>query len=655
MITSTGPWGVDVSDFDGDGDPDIIVANRNQNTINVFLHNGNFTTPTFGKADVPTTLPTRNLKSGDLDGDGKPDLAFTQFNNATSTTQVGILRNTACHKPQIRNTLPLVICNGQTIQLTTAAAPNVTFAWTKDGLPTGGNTHYLNITTPGTYQVTTIGEGGLCTIASDPVVVGSDAASAPPTPTITANTPLCVGGTLNLQTETVAGGTYTWTGPNDFTSAQEDPSIASVTDVHAGIYSVQVQVGVCKSEITTKRVDVASMADFAIASNNALNTVCNGNSLTLSVANRANHTYQWTKDGANILGEMSSSLSVTQEGVYTAKVTNTILSCDTETEGVTVTVLEPPVADFTSDAPGCINEDVVFTNQSTTDGAATPVYGWNFGDGFNSTTESPTHAYATAQSFNATLTVTYQGVTGCSDNVVKAVTIVAGIQPAITSTAAATCPNEPVTLTIDNTFASIQWSNAAATNSVEVLPGTWTVNTVDANGCAGTDEITIAGKIGADLTASADPTTIGAGATTQLSATGADTYSWMPVETLDNPLIATPVAAPTETTPYTVIGTTADGCSDTLQVVVTVSGAANFPPAFSPNGDEFNPTWNIRAESNPDCILTIFDGRGMRIFEKGGENWDGTYQGNVVPEGTYYYVYSCPDQKPLTGSVLVFK
>ncbi|MEO5601053.1 MAG: gliding motility-associated C-terminal domain-containing protein, partial [Cyclobacteriaceae bacterium] len=79
------------------------------------------------------------------------------------------------------------------------------------------------------------------------------------------------------------------------------------------------------------------------------------------------------------------------------------------------------------------------------------------------------------------------------------------------------------------------------------------------------------------------------------------------------------------------------------------------PLAFSPNGDGFNDLWNIRAELNADCSLSIFDGRGRRIFENKGENWDGTYQGKSVPDGTYYFVYGCPDQKPLTGSVLVFK
>ena len=655
MATSTGPWGVDVADIDGDGDPDITIANRNETAINVFLHNGNFTSPGFSKADITTILPTRNIKTGDLDGDGKPDIAYTAFNNSTKSTQVGILRNTSCHQPQIQNPQPLVICNGQTIQLTTAQANNVTFAWTKDGAPIGGNNHFLNITTPGTYQVTTTGEGGTCVISSTAVMVSADGASAPPTPSITANSPLCVGGTLTLQTETVAGAIYTWGGPNGFTSASEDPSISSVTDDHAGVYSLQIRVGQCKSDVVTKRIDVARLADFAITSNNPTNTVCDGSSVSLSVNSAANHTFQWRKDGANIATETNPTLSANGQGVYTVLVKNMSLNCEVETSSVTLTVLDPPVAAYTSDLSICAGESVAFTNESQADSRATVLHAWDFDDGFHSSEQSPTHAYTTAQTFNASLTVSYQGVSGCSDNETKGIAVVAATQPSITASEISTCPDEEVTLSVAGSFTSILWSNSETDNAISALPGTHSVTTVDANGCPGAAQVVIAAKEVPVLVASADPAIISLGGTSQLTASGAETYLWAPGETLDNPAIASPKASPLESTTYRVIGSSTDGCKDSVDVLIAVSGTAEFPAAFSPNGDGLYDIWNVRAESNPDCILTIFDGRGRRIFEKGGENWDGTYQGTAVPDGTYYYVYGCPDQKPQTGSVLVFK
>lgn len=661
--TSKGPWGVDVSDIDGDGDPDITIANYIQDAsgqyfINVFLHNGNFTTPGFVKTDVATTLPTRNIKTGDLDGDGKPDISYTAFNNSTKTTQVGILRNISCHKPEIQNPQPVVICNGQTIQLTTAAAHNVTFSWTKDGASTGGNNPYLNITTPGTYKVTATGEGGSCALSSE-VVVTADAASAPPDPTITANSPVCIGDPLNLATETVGSATYMWSGPDGFTSALEDPSIAAVTDDHAGIYSLQIQVGQCKSDVVTKRVDVARLADFTITSDNAINTICEGNSLILKVNSQINHTYQWRKDGVDLAGATTTSLTATQPGIYTVKITNTTVNCQTETSGTTVTVLQPPVAAYAANASGCTNEEHLFTNQSQVDTRATVLNNWSFGDGVNTTAENPSHRYTGAGNFNASLTVSYLNVAGCSDNEIKVIRILSSEQPSITPSATSSCPDEEVTLTIATTFSSVLWSNSATGNSTVVTqPAIYTVATTDINGCTGADTVTVAAKEIPSLTVEAVPPTIVAGESSQLQATGAWIYAWTPAETLKDKdsTAANPVAAPQQTTTYIVTGKlTEDGCPAVEQVTVTVSGVAAFPPAFSPNGDGQNDFWDVRAETNLDCILSIFDGRGRRIFENSGKNWDGIYRGNAVPEGTYYYVYGCPGQKPLTGSVLIFK
>jgi gliding motility-associated-like protein len=56
--------------------------------------------------------------------------------------------------------------------------------------------------------------------------------------------------------------------------------------------------------------------------------------------------------------------------------------------------------------------------------------------------------------------------------------------------------------------------------------------------------------------------------------------------------------------------------------------------------------------------MNIFDGRGRKIYEVKGypiEGWDGSYDGKEVPAGTYYYVFSCPDLPPATGSVLVVR
>jgi gliding motility-associated-like protein len=662
--TSTGAWGVDVGDIDGDHDPDLINVNRAQNIINVFRHNGNFATPGFARVDITTTTASRNVKVADMDGDGKPDIVHTSFNLAASpnTSSLEILRNTNCHRAEILNDKPIVMCNGQKLILETYPASNVIFTWTKNGLPIGINSPYLTLHSPGAvgaYTVTATGESGTCVSTTPVLNITEDTGAAPANPAITANTPLCSGGILNLSTPAVAGATYTWTGPNNFTSTSQTPTINAVTQDHAGMYELQVMVGVCKSNVTTKRVDVADLADFSITSNNPTNTICLGGTLTLSVSNLANHCYQWKKDGVNIgTCGASATLNVTQEGNYSVDITNTILNCNKEVGPVTVNVLSVPVAAYQVDATACVGEAITFTNQSTTDPAATPVYNWNFGDASSSNSTSPTKTYSTNQVFNTSLTVSYSGVAGCSDVENKPVTIISSVKPVIATTAPSLCPDEEATLSITGTFPTIAWSNGAATASTTVTgPATYTVSTTDMNGCAAEDDIVISARALPELSVSATPVKIPLGATSQLLAEGnADTYLWAPGETLSSTTIPNPVATPINTTTYTVTATITNGCSVTQEIVVTVAGILGFPVAFSPNGDGINDEWVVGAVERPDCSLNVFDVRGRRVFEGKGRNWDGTSQGGqAVPDGTYYYVFGCPSEKPITGNVLIIR
>lgn len=69
-----------------------------------------------------------------------------------------------------------------------------------------------------------------------------------PSPVASNNGPVCIGSTLNLSAATIAGATYSWTGPNGFTSTDQNPSISSVTAAANGTYSVAASLGGCTSQ-----------------------------------------------------------------------------------------------------------------------------------------------------------------------------------------------------------------------------------------------------------------------------------------------------------------------------------------------------------------------------------------------------------------------
>ena len=74
-------------------------------------------------------------------------------------------------------------------------------------------------------------------------------ASAQCTATATSNSPINAGGYLQLS---ATGGTdYSWTGPNGFSSTEQNPAISSANPFYAGVYTVTATGGGCTATATT--------------------------------------------------------------------------------------------------------------------------------------------------------------------------------------------------------------------------------------------------------------------------------------------------------------------------------------------------------------------------------------------------------------------
>jgi hypothetical protein len=92
FAASTEAFSLCTSDFDGDGKPDIAVANRAANTISVLRNTSVVHAVSFDiKIDFATGINPYSIVAGDIDGDGKQDLAVAN----RGSNSISIFRNTS--------------------------------------------------------------------------------------------------------------------------------------------------------------------------------------------------------------------------------------------------------------------------------------------------------------------------------------------------------------------------------------------------------------------------------------------------------------------------------------------------------------------------------------------------------------------------------
>lgn len=184
---------------------------------------------------------------------------------------------------------------------------------------------------------------------------------------------------------------------------------------------------------------------------------------------------------------------------------------------------------------------------------------------------------------NPTTTTTYYvaitNTNGCTDLDTVVVTVVPLPGPTISASGPTSfCTGGSVTLT-SSSASSYQWSTGAndTLQSITVsTSGSYSVTVSNGFGCLAQaiQNVTVYAlpPIDAGLN---DSTCLSVNA--NLQATGGVSYIWHPGTSLSDSTIANPIAGPTVTTTYTVIGTDAGGCSNTDSVTITVLGNPSVP------------------------------------------------------------------------------
>ncbi|HBG70532.1 MAG TPA: hypothetical protein DDX57_07085 [Bacteroidales bacterium] len=434
----------------------------------------------------------------------------------------------------------------------------------------------------------------------------------------------------NIQLNATGGTTYSWSGPNGFSSSLANPTISSSTTLHAGTYSVIVTTANGCTDSETTNVVVNSIP-VASAINDGPH--CAGETVNLTATGGI--SYAWSGPaGFNSSAANPAITAATPaiSGTYAVVVSGTG-GC-TSTASSVVTVNSLPTVSCSNGGPYCTGESIMLSALGASD------YYWAGPAGFSSSSQTP--EITTAQLTHAgTYTVVGTDLNGCLNS--SNTTVVVNQSPDININGdTEICENETTVLSASGAT-TYAWNTGAATSSITIggiTSATYLVTGTN-GGCSDIDSISVIVNPNPTANAGID-TTIEEGATVQLNGSGGGTYSWLPSDNLSDPAIANPICSADDTTIYILLVTNQYGCTSTDTVIVMVDGDCGsiyVPNAFSPNNDQKNDVFGVMNRCLETLNLKVYNQWGNLVYETSDPNgrWDGNFDGTMSESGIYSY------------------
>jgi gliding motility-associated-like protein len=541
-----------------------------------------------------------------------------------------------------------VLCDGACTGTSTVTAgggtPPYTYSWNP-----GGQTTPTAINLCVNTYIVTVTDGIGCTATAQTVIDDSQALSAT-VPVVTQVT--CFGACDGTATALATGGvgpyTYQW---ND----QLNQTGQTATNLCPGTYTVTVtdsQSPACSFQVQVTITQPALLTATATGQDVSCGDLCDGTATAFPVGGTAPYSFVWTANNQST--NPAVNLCV---GNYSVTVTDAN-GCSAQAN-VSISGPPPIVSNATTQASTCSNVANGSLNLTVAGGTGAYTYSWQPG-GFN--TEDLTDV------LSGPYTVTVTDATGCSHTANYTIAALIEIN-AEAGQDVTVCQYTPIVLQ-GNGGGTYLWSPATDLSDVNIASPISTPSdtityylTVTIGNCVDVDSVLVTVLPVPQVDAGAD-IVIPSGGSVPLNANGIVNpnwvYNWTPSDGLSDPSITNPLATPEVTTTYIVTVTDEFGCASIDSIRIEVIPGIIFPDGITPNGDGINDTWLIdNINFFPDAIVEIYNRWGQMLFQSPEGYpvpWDGKYNGNDLPVGTYYYViHSNLFEEPYTGPLTLVR
>lgn len=520
-----------------------------------------------------------------------------------------------------------------------AGNSGVSFSWYLDGVLLSDTTQTITAGNAGLYQVF-LNYGASCT--------GTDSIRVTfingPVVNIGPDTSICATDILILNAHN-PGATYQWYYNGAIISGATDSLYAPT---QTGNYSVTVSNAINCSASAQVNVTVYSAAPIPNVIDQAY---CTGTAIPALNANVSGVGYQWFDNtGGLISGATGITFQPTAPGTYS--VTVYAGSCTASDQGTVSEVVTP--SPTLSNISICSANNYPLLNANSNLPGFT--YQWLFNN--NSITGATDSIYQTSQqtgvgTYSIIVQNTQSGIT-CQASASMTLSLNPSLPVALGGNQSI-CSGDSISLDAQNSGTSYQWSTGSTNQIIQVnQSGVYTVTVTDANGCTGSDSVQISVNVPAIISITSNSTivdnTIFVCKLEPFPVLNAVVPSGSPVSWEYNGIIISTAnsvqVADQAFGIYQVTIMDANLCKSIATIEVAAQPCEIIVyNIITPNNDGKNDVFFIEnIETHSKNIVQIFNRWGNKVFDKSDyNNTSNVFKGEDLPDGTYFYVITTPD------------